>query len=69
MRAQARVTLPVKPPDGVTVMVEVPVPPADAMLTAVPLNAKVGGGGRGVMVIATVVVWATAPEVPVTVAE
>jgi hypothetical protein len=40
--AQARVTLPVNPPAGVTVIVEVPLAPGDAMLTAVLVNANVG---------------------------
>ncbi len=66
--AQAKVTLPVNPPPGVTVMVEVPLAPGDAMLTAVLVNAKLGVGGGPLMVIGTLVVWVTVPEVPVTVA-
>jgi hypothetical protein len=66
--AQARVTLPAKPPPGVTVMVEVPFAPADAMLTAVPVNAKLGVGGGPLMVIGTLVVCVRVPEMPVTLA-
>jgi hypothetical protein len=66
--AQARVTLPVNPPAGVTVMVEVPLAPAEAMLTAVLVNAKFGVGGGPLMVIATLAFWVMVPEVPVTVA-
>jgi hypothetical protein len=66
--AQARVTLPVNPPPGVTVMVEVPLAPGDAMLTAVPVNLKLGVGGGPLMVIGTLVVWISVPELPVTVA-
>jgi hypothetical protein len=58
----------VNPPLGVTVIVEVPLAPGDAMLTAVLVNAKLGVGGL-LMVIATGVVWVRVPELPVTVAE
>jgi hypothetical protein len=43
VRAAVRVTLPVKPPVGVTVIVEVlPVVAPAAMLTGVPLTVKLG---------------------------
>ena len=46
VRAAVRATLPVKPPVGVTVIVEVlPVVAPGAMLTAVPLTVKLGTGG------------------------
>lgn len=41
--AQLRVTLPVKPPLGLMVMVDVTLVPGDAMVIAVPLNVKPGG--------------------------
>jgi hypothetical protein len=43
--AQLRATLPVKPPVGVIVMVEVPLGPGDAMVTAVLLSVKPGAAG------------------------
>ena len=67
--AQVSATLPVKPPLGVMVRLDVAEAPGAKGLMALPLNAKVDGGGRGEMVIATVVVWVRVPEVPVTVAE
>jgi hypothetical protein len=65
--AQESVTLPVKPPLGVTVMVEVPLAPADAMFVGVPLSEKAGVTGALGTVIAMVVVAVRLPEVPVTV--
>jgi hypothetical protein len=65
--AHESATFPVKPPLGVTLMVEVPVVPGDLMLTAVPLNAKAGVPGRPVTVTRTLVVTALPPEAPVTV--
>jgi hypothetical protein len=50
------------------VMVEVPLAPGDAMLTAVPVNAKFGVAAELLMVIATLVVWVRVPELPVTLA-
>jgi hypothetical protein len=58
----------VNPPLGVTVIVEVPLTPGDAMLTAVPLREKFGGGGGLLTVITTLVVWVSVPELPVTLA-
>jgi hypothetical protein len=43
--AQLRATLPVKPPVGVIVMVDVPVGLGDAMVTAVLLSVKPGAAG------------------------
>jgi hypothetical protein len=40
--AQLSATLPIKPPAGVIVIIEVPLAPGDAILTAVLLNAKLG---------------------------
>lgn len=62
--AQARVTVPVKPPLGVTVIVEVVLPPADATVAAVPLRVKTAGR---TIVTGTVVVSETPPAVPITV--
>ena len=46
VRAAVRATLPVKPPVGVTVIVEVlPVVAPAVKLTAVPLTVKLGTGG------------------------
>ena len=56
------------PPAGVTVTVEVPLAPGEAMLTAVLVNAKLGVCGGSLMVIATLVVWVKVPELPVTLA-
>jgi hypothetical protein len=43
--AHESVTVPVKPPLGVTVIVEVPLAPGEAMLTGVLVSEKLGGGG------------------------
>ena len=67
--AQVRATLPVNPPLGVTVMVEVPLAPGDATLIGVPLSVKAGATVEPVTVIGTLVVSTTLPDVPVTVAE
>lgn len=67
---QDKATDPVKPPLGVMVMVEVPLDPADAMSTGVPLRENwpnpdpVPGA---TIVMATVVEALMVPEVPVTV--
>jgi hypothetical protein len=66
--AQVSATLPVKPPLGVTVMVEVPLAPGDAMLIGVPLSVKVVGRIGATTVIATLLDSAKLPELPVTVA-
>jgi hypothetical protein len=66
--AHVSATLPVKPPLGVTVMVEVPLVPADAMLTGVPLSVTVVATIGAATVIATLVDSAMLPELPVTVA-
>jgi hypothetical protein len=58
-------TVPVKPPLGVIVMVELAVAPGDAMVIGGPLSVKAGGTAT---VIATIVVSATPAELPVTVA-
>ena len=65
--AQESATFPVKPPLGVTLMVEVPVAPGDPMLAVVPLNAKAGAPGWPVTVTRTLVVTVLPPEAPVTV--
>jgi hypothetical protein len=64
VRAQVNVTVPVKPPLGVTVMVEVALPPAAAIVAAVPLNVYTEGRFT---VTGTVAVWETPPALPVTV--
>lgn len=63
--AQAKVTEPVKPPLGVTVMVEVADPPAATVagLSAGAATAKLGDD----TVKLTEVLWTVDPEVPVTV--
>ena len=68
VNAQVRLTVPVNPDCGVTVMVEVlpVVAPGVAIETAVPPMVKVGGGGAGVVkeaiapVVVPVALWATA---------
>lgn len=62
--AQVNVTVPVKPPLGVIVIVEAALPPADATVAAVPLSVKTDGR---TIVRETVVVSETPPAVPVTV--
>ena len=64
--AQATDTMPVKPPLGVIVTVEVALAPADATLAEVPLSVKRAGG---LMVTETVVVCDTPPELPDTITE
>lgn len=67
--AQDSATVPVKPPLGVIVMVEVPLAPGAEMLMAVPVKANwptpepVAGGA---MVRSTVVEALCLPEVPLT---
>jgi hypothetical protein len=63
---QVRATVPVKAFAGVMVMVEVPVAPCEAIVTAVPASVKLGAA-TGVTVTAITVVAVTLPEVPVTV--
>src|SRR4029077_1459431 len=60
-------TLPVKPPLGVTVIVEVPVAPGEAMVTVVLVRVKFGATGRAVTVRGMFVVSVAPPEAPVTV--
>ena len=67
--AQVSATLPVNPPLGVMVRLDVAEAPGAKGLMALPLNANVGGCAGLVMVIATLVFWVRVPEVPVTVAE
>src|SRR5215469_3601478 len=64
--AQLRATLPVKPPVGLIVMVELPEAPDDAMVTAVLLSVKLGGGA-GTLTARLVVALTLPAEVPVTV--
>jgi hypothetical protein len=67
--AAVNATLPVKPPLGVTVIVEVfPVVAPRVTVIAPPLlKAKLGGGTNAVTVTPTTVVCVIAPETPVTV--
>jgi hypothetical protein len=59
------VTVPVNPPDGVTVIVDVPwLPVVKVMLVGLALRAK---SGCDTMTVMVAVVWASAPLVPVTV--
>ena len=59
-------TLPVKAPLGVTVIVEVPVAPGEAMVTVVLLRVKFGATGGAVTVRGMFVVSVAPPEAPVT---
>jgi hypothetical protein len=63
--AQLRATLPVNPPLGLIVMVDVAFGPGDAMVTAVPLSVK-PGGGAGTWTVKLVVAFTLPAEVPVT---
>jgi hypothetical protein len=68
--AQLRVTLPVKLPLGVIVMVDVPFVPGDAMVTAVLLSAKPGGAAgtvAGTLTVKLVVALRLPAEAAVTV--
>lgn len=58
-RAQLRLTCPVNPPAGVTVMVDVPLAPRLATVTAVPVSEKPAGTEEGLTVAAMVVVATT----------
>jgi hypothetical protein len=58
-RAQLRLTCPVNPPAGVTVMVEVPLSPMPAIETAVLESVKPAGTADELMVAAMVVVATT----------
>ena len=62
--AQLSATPPVKPPLGVIVMVEVPLGPGDAMVTAVLLSVKLGGA-TGTKTVKVVVALRLPAEVPV----
>jgi hypothetical protein len=62
-----RATLPIKPPLGVTVIVEVPVAPGEAMVMVVLVKVKFGGRGGAVTVRGIWVVTVSAPDAPVTV--
>jgi hypothetical protein len=66
--AQLSATLPVNPPLGVTVIVELPLAPGDAMLTGGPLSVKVVANVVPVTGRARLIDSATPPELPVTVA-
>jgi len=60
-----RVTVPVNPPDGVTVIVDMPWPPVvKVMLVGLALREK---SGCDTMTVIVAVVWASEPLVPVTV--
>jgi len=62
-----RVTVPVNPPDGVTVIVDVPWPPVvNVMFVGLEVNVKSTVTVRNMMVIVAVV-WDNGPLVPVTV--
>jgi len=64
--AHERATLPVKPPLGVTVIVEFPVAPGEAMVTVVLVSVKFGATGGAVTVRGMLVVTVpAAPEAPV----
>jgi hypothetical protein len=69
VRAAVNVTLPVNPPLGVTVIVEVlPVVAPELTVMLPPLDrAKLGVGTNAVTVTLTTVVWVIEPDVPVTV--
>lgn len=62
-----RATLPVKPPLGVTVIVEVPVAPGEAIVTVVLVRVKFGATGVAATVRGIWVVTVLPPEAPVTV--
>ena len=65
---QARLTVPVKPPVGAMVIVEVAVPPAATLAGASVVRAIVKSGVAGALTVRLIdVVWLTDPEVPVTV--
>jgi hypothetical protein len=60
-KAQLRATLPVKPPLGLMVMVDVALGPGDAMVMSVPLNVKPGGTGAATETMAEVDSGGTPP--------
>jgi hypothetical protein len=66
--AQVSATPPVKPPLGVTVIIEVPPVPGETMLIGVPLTTNVGVSAEGVTVRPMLVVSTVFPALPVTVA-
>lgn len=66
--AQVSATLPINPPLGVTVMVEVALAPGDAILIGAALIVKAGATIALLTAIAMLVVLTTLPELPVTVA-
>ena len=63
--AQLRATLPVNPPLGLIVMVDVAFVPGDAMVTAVPLSLK-PGRGAGTLTVNLVVALTLPAEAPMT---
>jgi hypothetical protein len=63
--AQLRATLPTKSPLGAMVIVEVPLGPADAIVTAAPLRVKLGGAA-GTLTMKLVVALRLAAELAVT---
>jgi hypothetical protein len=68
--AQLRTTVPVKPPLGVIVMVDVAFGPGDAIVTAVLLSVKPGGAVgtlAGTLTVKLVVALRLPAEAPVTV--
>lgn len=62
-----RVTEPVKPPEGVSVMVLVPVPPCVTLTLAGEADSEKFGVATALMVRLMVVVWVNVPLTPVTV--
>lgn len=63
---QASATAPVKPPLGVTVIVDVAGVPGVTFVIAVPLSAKLGTGAGPVTVTGTLVPCVSMPDVPLT---
>ena len=64
--AQVSATVPVYPPIGVTVMLDVAEAPGASLVMAIALSEKLGGGGATPLTVsATVVVCVMAPETPV----
>ena len=68
VRAAVNATLPVKPPLGVTVIVEMlPLVPPGALMVIAPPLVRAKEAGTAVTVTVTVVVFVIVPEMPVTV--
>lgn len=65
LTAQLKDTLPVKPPLGLIVTVDVPLDPGVAIVTAVLLREKLGGGS-GTSMVRLVVALVLPAETPVT---